>query len=266
MLYSVAGKSEIWRGGRARPSHPSPTSARAMASAVPSSLSQAQLAAYGADGFLLLESPLSSAQLDRAEDAFDRLIRVRQDPDLDLSAALANDPPFVELISHPWFETVAQQLLRAEQVRLVELGPSQFRPGAGPDARRSRDEEREQWRTGAHIDLQVTTSDFNATPRRDILALWLWVGDVTADRGAMRILPGSHRTINAHWERTLTPEHKAQLPRVQGVRPRPAETHRTYPEYLPEPQDFRYTDCEPMPVVVKRGTAQFFTQSMLHSA
>eukprot|EP01046_Picozoa_sp_COSAG06_P083061 COSAG06_NODE_30002_length_546_cov_4.510067_1_plen_46_part_10 len=44
------------RGGRARPSHPSPTSARAMASAVPSSLSQAQLAAYGADGFLLLES------------------------------------------------------------------------------------------------------------------------------------------------------------------------------------------------------------------
>jgi hypothetical protein len=256
-------------------------------------LGHQQLEAFEGDGFLLLESPLTPEQLDRAEDAFDRLIVVRQvrsrasatdhppssrayrsevhafrnqDPALDLSAALAVDEPFVELISHPWFEEVAKQLLRSDRVRLVELGPSQFRPGAGPAARRSAAEDREWWRKGAHIDLQVTTSDFNATPRRDILALWFWVGDVTTDMGAMRILPGSHRRINEHWETTLSPHHKAQLPRVHGVRPRPAETHNTYPEYLPEPHDFQYTECEPVPVAVKRGTAQFFTQSMLHSA
>ena len=253
-------------------------------------LGHQQLEAFEHDGFLLLESPLTPEQLDRAEDAFDRLIVVRQvrsrasttrpaerkrskvlafrnqDPALDLSAALAVDEPFVELISHPWFEEVAKQLLRSDRVRLVELGPSQFRPGAGAAARRSAAEDREWWRKGAHIDLQVTTTDFNATPRRDILALWFWVGDVTADMGAMRILPGSHRRINEHWEMILSPHHKTQLPRVHGVRPHPAETHNTYPEYLPEPHDFQYTECEPMPVAVKRGTAQFFTQSMLHSA
>ena len=34
---------------------------------------------------------------------------------------------------------------------------------------------------------------------------------------------------------------------------------------VPMPPDFRYTECEPIPVAVPRGTAQIFTQSMLHS-
>jgi len=34
---------------------------------------------------------------------------------------------------------------------------------------------------------------------------------------------------------------------------------------VPMPPDFRYTECEPMPVAVPRGTAQIFTQSLLHS-
>ena len=41
-------------------------------------LADAQLEAFEAEGYLLLDSPLSSEQLDRAEDAFDRLIQVRQ--------------------------------------------------------------------------------------------------------------------------------------------------------------------------------------------
>ncbi len=41
-------------------------------------LDHSQLEAFEHDGFLLLESPLSPEQLDRAEDAFDRLIQVRQ--------------------------------------------------------------------------------------------------------------------------------------------------------------------------------------------
>jgi hypothetical protein len=38
---------------------------------------------------------------------------------------------------------------------------------------------------------QVTESDFDATPRRDLLALWLWLNDVPAERGAIRAR--SHR-------------------------------------------------------------------------
>ena len=227
-----------------------------------------QLRAFEASGYALLESPLTPDQLDSAEDAFDRLIQVRQThSQAVLSQALATDPPFVELISHPWFESVAKQLLRSEQVRLIELGPSQFRPGTGES--RSADAEADNWRSGAHLDIQVSASGFDATPRQDMLACWFWVNDVPAERGAMRILPGSHRPIQEHWERTLTPEHRAMLPRHQVLRPQPSdttqETWSNHPEYIPEPADFPFTECEPMPVVAKRGTAQFFTQSLLHS-
>ena len=227
-----------------------------------------QLRAFETSGYALLESPLTPDQLDSAEDAFDRLIQVRQThSQAVLSQALATDPPFVELISHPWFESVAKQLLRSEQVRLIELGPSQFRPGTGES--RSAEAEADNWRSGAHLDIQVSASGFDATPRQDMLACWFWVNDVPAERGAMRILPGSHRPIQEHFERTLTPEHRAMLPRHQVLRPQPSdttqETWSNHPEYIPEPADFPFTECEPMPVVAKRGTAQFFTQSLLHS-
>jgi hypothetical protein len=170
-------------------------------------LSDAQMASFEADGYVLLRAPLSAAELDAAEAAFDRLIKVRY-PELDpgappqeLQAALAADVAFVKLISHPWFEAVAQQVLRAEQVRLIELGPTQHRPGTGEP--QGAEAARRAWACGCHIDMQVSASDFDATPRRDILALWLWVNDVPAERAAMRILPGSHRAIQQHWERTL---------------------------------------------------------------
>ena len=39
----------------------------------------------------------------------------------------------------------------------------------------------------------------------------------------------------------------------------------TYPEYIPEPDDFPFSSMEPMPVVARRGQALIFTQSMLHA-
>ena len=68
-----------------------------------------------------------------------------------------------------------------------------------------------------------------------------------------------------HHERVLTPEQKRQLPRQHGLYPQPPVSYPSYPECVPMPPDFRYTECEPIPVAVPRGTAQIFTQSMLHS-
>lgn len=51
--------------------------------------------------------------------------------------------------------------------------------------------------------MQITRSDWEATPRRDMLAIWLWVNGVPPNRGAMRVLPGSHLPIADHWERTV---------------------------------------------------------------
>ena len=80
----------------------------------------------------------------------------------------------------------------------------------------------------------------------------------------MRILPGSHIPIMAHWDKVLAPERRHLLPRVHGLTPKPNTSAPAYPEYIPEPDDWSFTESEPHPVAVKRGTAQIFTQSMLH--
>ena len=44
----------------------------------------------------------------------------------------------------------------------------------------------------ANSDTQLTTSDWEATPRRTVLCFWLWLSDATPARAAMRYVPGSH--------------------------------------------------------------------------
>lgn len=83
-------------------------------------------------------------------------------------------------------------------MHLVEDGPH-HRPAGQPGAAEEPFDAEAAWRNGAHIDLQVTATDFNATPRRDMLALWLWITDVQPETAAMRILPGSHKPIQDHW-------------------------------------------------------------------
>ena len=52
----------------------------------------------------------------------------------------------------------------------------------------------------------------------------------------------------------------ALLPRVHGLFPSPSPSYPSYPEFVPEPEDFKYTTCEPTPVAVPRGTAQIFVR------
>ena len=81
------------------------------------------------------------------------------------------------------------------------------RPEAGSDWPRWQDE----WREGAHTDVQLTRSDWNATPRRNRMEIWWWLTDVEADRGAMRIMPGSMNTVMDHFEQELSPQEKVLL-------------------------------------------------------
>ena len=292
-------------------------------------LSDAQVEAFEEDGVVLVDTltaagGLTQAELDDAEATWDELILGEDAP------AKEQHPGFVRLVTHPWFEAVAKQMLRAEAVKLIELGPTNRPPTDTPQAEPS--VQRERWASGAHIDLQISSADWNASPRRDLLALWLWVNDVPADRAAMRVLPGSHRPIMRHWDSVLSDERKLSLPRCHGVLPQPGTSYPSYPEHIPraactlEGLDYRCSgaarqlplapppqkhaaescrpdrsadmhlqrttltrvveidvgclcgcvrlrvtvcadsDCEPMPVAVSRGTAQIFTQAMLHTA
>ena len=38
---------------------------------------------------------------------------------------------------------------------------------------------------GGHLDVQITRSGWDATPRREMLAIWLWCNGVPENRGAM---------------------------------------------------------------------------------
>ncbi|HCL27214.1 MAG TPA: hypothetical protein DIC52_02110 [Candidatus Latescibacteria bacterium] len=219
------------------------------------SFTDAQLAQYEERGAVTIDTPFTTEQLDKAEAAWDRLKQSGQPP--------YEDPDYIDVVQHPYFEEVAKKLLRAEAVHLWwGLAPHERGPVEPPYASL-----RDQWAKGCHVDIQATMEDFSATPRRMRAELWFWLNDVPVNRGAMRILEGSHRPIMEHWSRVLTPEHKAMLPRVHGLRPAPvAETALACPEHVPELSSTPWVEQEPTAAVARRGQVLILCSSGLHSA
>ena len=218
-------------------------------------ITDAQLTQYEEQGAVTIDSPFSEEQLDRAEAAWDRL-KASGDPPYE-------DPDYIDVVQHPYFEEVAKKVLRADAVHVWwGLHPHERAPAEPPYA-----DYRDQWKSGCHVDIQATWEDFTATPRRMRAELWFWLNDVPSDRGAMRILPGSHRPIMEHWSRVLTPEHKAELPRVHGLRPLPvSDTQVAFPEYVPDFADKPWVEQEPVPFTAKRGQVLVLCSAGLHSA
>lgn len=212
------------------------------------------LETYERDGAVTIDTSFTEEELDRAEAAWDR-IKASGDP-------AWSDPDYVNTIQHPCFEEIAKQFLRATAVHLW-WGLS---PHERPVWTKPFDSHEDQWKNGCHTDIQATWEDFQATPRRMRAELWLWVNDVPVDRGAMRILPGSHEPIMKHWSKVLTPEHKKMLPRVHGLKPQPTEKAIAYPEGVPELVDKPWFEQEPVPYPAKRGQILVLCSSGLHSA
>jgi hypothetical protein len=138
-------------------------------------LSPQQCEQFESQGFVLEPSVLSPAELADAQETWHRLVRNKMS-----YGARAEDEGYIRLISHPFFEGVAKQLLRSSSVHLAELNVKELAPGERAE---------HGWERDCHLDWQITTADWNSTPRRDLLAIWFWVEDVTPEMGAMRILP-----------------------------------------------------------------------------
>lgn len=219
-------------------------------------LTNAQLRQYEAYGAVTIDSPFTSEQLDKTEAAWDRLQENRLNKTYD-------DADYVDIIQHPYLEAVAKKLLCADAVHLWWGVIAHSRAPSKPPYTDSR----ELWTKGCHVDIQATLEDFEATPRRMRAELWLWLNDVPEQRGAMRILPGSHRPILQHWSRVLRPEHKAMLPRVHGLRPAPLTGNEpSYPEYVPEMGETPWVEQTPVAVVARRGQMLLLCSAGLHSA
>ena len=160
-------------------------------------LSAEQCQQFESQGYVLAQ-PLSPAELTDAQETWHRLVQNEVG-----YAERADDAGYIRLISHPFFEGVAKQLLRSSSVHLAEMSVKELAPGERTG---------HGWESGCHLDWQITTADWNATPRRDLLAIWLWVEDVTPEMGAMRILPSV----------SLSPSLHVSLSRAPSTNPFPA--------------------------------------------
>ena len=220
-------------------------------------LNTAQLQAFEDDGAVLVDLGLSHDLLDRGEAAWDR--------HAEKGGNLIADRDYVELISAPVFEEIAKQVLRSDRVFILETGSA----GSGLDreeinerARRNDWQEkhgiRSEWANSMHIDVQVTTEDFKATPRREHLAIWFWLNDVPAERSAMRVLKGSHKWLGAHWQE-MQQRWKADPNAPLPVRHGP----RWAAEGEPDARSFAGED--PTAMAAPRGYAQVFSQSLVHA-
>ena len=146
--------------------------AGAFRTAMTAPLDAAQMQAFEDDGAVLVDLRLSSDLLDRAEAAWDRLAKAGTST----PHSILEDRDFVELISAPVFEEIAKQVLRSDRVFILETG------AAGTGLERAEAKERalredwpekhgirSEWANSMHIDVQVTTEDFEAMPRREHL-------------------------------------------------------------------------------------------------
>jgi hypothetical protein len=151
-------------------------------------------------GYVLVDIECSAAWLDSAEETWDRLtmqelagthsVAARKSAEKDA------DEGYLALISHPYLEEVAKQMLRSPRVRIIEDGPHVRPPQQpGPAQDVGEFDAARHWENGCHMDWQVSESNFTATPRLDLLAIWIWLNDVPQQRAAMRVLPGSHRPV-----------------------------------------------------------------------
>ena len=175
-------------------------------------LSAAQMEAFERDGAVLVTSPLTPAELDGAEAAWDRISAGE--------TTTSTDEDYLDMLTHPYWEQVATQVLRAEGcgVGVLETYPHNRAPNEfDPDE--DRDERDYKSWNGGHLDVQITRAGWEATPRREMLAIWLWCNDVPLERGPMRVLKGSHLPIADYWSSRITPEHERELPRVHGLSP-----------------------------------------------
>jgi hypothetical protein len=170
-------------------------------------------------------------------------------------------------------------VLRSVNVRILESGSNKRPPADAPEPDwqdRPKHGFPTQWANGMHCDGQVSLSDFNATPRREHLAVWVWLKvsashplclvpsasdygcraqDVPAERAALRVLKGSHVAFQEHWEAMLHLPAD-QLPLMHGPRW----------EDPGEPDARPFAAMEPTPMVAWRGQCTVWTQAALHTA
>ena len=176
-----------------------------------SPLTQTQLAAIERDGLITIDTPFTPAEVAAAATAADAMFGDR--PDGFLGSEIYA-PELLHLIFHPFTEAFAAQMLRADDVglRAVALRKTSPRRDAQPALE------------GEHADIRYSAADLDATPRRILCTILIWLTDVTPARAPFMFRAGSHRQLaDLH---TGAPDVAAhmfdKLPKIAYAEPTPA--------------------------------------------
>ena len=207
-------------------------------------LTDRQVEQFDEEGAVTVDSPLTADQLFSAVEVYDRLLPLTEAKDGERTryrlgnACQFYDPGLLDLIQHPFFETVAKQVLNAKSVYfyLAAMAHTHPEPGA-------------EWSFDQHTDIQYCTSDLDATPKRMVCSFFVWISDVNERRAPLVLRPGSHRLI-AEW--------REQDPDLKGVTPQVVGTKLADLPGLP----FE----EPQPVVARSGQVSVLTTGTVHGA
>ena len=109
-------------------------------------LSEAQVEEFVRDGCTTVDCGLSDEQLDFFEAAHDA------------DEFGPPHPAFFEFVAHPVFEAIAQQILRSDNVRILESGPNKRPPADEPEREwQPKHGFATQWANGMHCGVLLTS-------------------------------------------------------------------------------------------------------------
>lgn len=173
-------------------------------------IAEEEVALFVKEGAVTIDTPLNAEQIEAAAASIEALLPFAppspgQEARYRYSATCSYfDASLLDLIQHPFFEEVARRVLRAETVRFLQTAILATYPQPGVE-----------FSYDQHIDLQYTSTDLQATPRRVVCTFFLWLTDVNERRAPLMYCPGSHQLLAEEWQKR--PELKGAIPRVIGI-------------------------------------------------
>ena len=193
---------------------------------------------FDEEGAVTIDTPLSRSELRDASAAMERLLPFDKPPHYRVTGTNNFDEPaLIDLVQHPFFEAMARQVLRAEEVRFSQVALACTYPQTGP------------FTFDQHVDIQYSLANLEAVPRQMACSYFIWLSDVNERRAPLMYRPGSHRLIAAHRQRD--PALKDAVPAVAGVK-------------LEDLPSLPYAD--PVPLKARAGQATVLTTSLVHGA
>lgn len=163
------------------------------------------------EGLVTIDSGLTPAEVSAAAAAMDRHFGDKPDG---FSGNDIFDPAMLHILQHPLLVRVAQQMLRTDRVRLRGMALRKTSPKPTEAARLE----------GEHADIRYAAADLDATPRRMLCTVLVWLTDVTSRRAPFMYRPGSHRQLADTYEGVPRVDafHLDKLPKLPYAQPVPA--------------------------------------------